>query len=124
MRAEMKKHREKQGATLQGFAGVADAVGATTKKLEKAALLGAYFEGLGDEDLSLAARYFAGHVFPRPPWRLRWRLKLFYFCLKLQRRGWNLVPRQNTFSLRAQQPHEWRLEETIEAPAAIESAMS
>src|ERR1044071_6335130 len=51
------------GATLQGFAGVADAVGATTKKLEKAALLGAYFEGLADEDLSLAARYFAGHVF-------------------------------------------------------------
>ncbi len=52
------------GATLQGFAGVADSVGATTKKLEKAALLGAYFEGLADEDLSLAARYFAGHVFP------------------------------------------------------------
>jgi DNA ligase-1 len=52
------------GATLQGFAGVADAVGATTKKLEKAALLGAYFSGQADEDLSLAARYFAGHVFP------------------------------------------------------------
>src|SRR5215218_543001 len=51
-------------ATLQGFAGVADAVGATTKKLEKAALLGAYFGGLADEDLGLAARYFAGHVFP------------------------------------------------------------
>jgi DNA ligase-1 len=43
---------------------VADAVGATTKKLEKAALLGAYFGELSDEDLSLAARYFAGHVFP------------------------------------------------------------
>lgn len=52
------------GAALQGFASVADAVGATTKKLEKAALLGAYFAELGDEDLSLAARYFAGHVFP------------------------------------------------------------
>ncbi|MDT5271939.1 MAG: ligase 1 [Acidobacteriota bacterium] len=52
------------GATLQGFAEVADAVGATTKKLEKAALLGAYFGGLADEDLALAARYFAGHVFP------------------------------------------------------------
>ncbi|MFL6256470.1 MAG: ATP-dependent DNA ligase [Pyrinomonadaceae bacterium] len=52
------------GATLQGFAEVADAMGATTKKLEKAALLGAYFAGLTDEDLSLAARYFAGHVFP------------------------------------------------------------
>src|SRR5215207_7509771 len=52
------------GATLQGFASVADSVGATTKKLEKAALLGAYFGGLADEDLGLAARYFAGHVFP------------------------------------------------------------
>ena len=51
------------GATLQGFAAVADSVGATTKKLEKAALLGEYFKGLGDEDLTLAARYFAGHVF-------------------------------------------------------------
>ncbi|HEX8722665.1 MAG TPA: ATP-dependent DNA ligase [Pyrinomonadaceae bacterium] len=52
------------GATLQGFAEAADAVGATTKKLEKAALLGAYFAGLEDPDLALAARYFAGHVFP------------------------------------------------------------
>jgi DNA ligase-1 len=68
----MKKDQGQEGggdgaraaATLRGFAAVADAVGATTKKLEKAALLGAYFEGLGDEDLSLAARYFAGHVFP------------------------------------------------------------
>lgn len=52
------------GATLQRFAEVADAVGATTKKLEKAALLGAYFAELADEDLSIAARYFAGHAFP------------------------------------------------------------
>ena len=52
------------GATLAGFAEVADRVGATTKKLEKAALLGAYFAGLSDADLALAARYFAGHVFP------------------------------------------------------------
>jgi DNA ligase-1 len=54
-----------RGGTLQRFAEVADGVGATTKKLEKAALLGAYFAELGDEDLSLAARYFAGHVFPQ-----------------------------------------------------------
>ena len=52
------------GATLQRFAEVAETVAATTKKLEKAALLGAYFGELGDEDLALAARYFAGHVFP------------------------------------------------------------
>lgn len=55
---------QKSGETVQEFARVADAVGATTKKLEKAALLGAYFGGLGDEDLALAARYFAGHLFP------------------------------------------------------------
>jgi DNA ligase-1 len=52
------------GGTLQRFAEVAETVGATTKKLEKAALLGAHFGELGDEDLTLAARYFAGHVFP------------------------------------------------------------
>jgi DNA ligase-1 len=51
------------GATLRGFAEVAERVGATTKKLEKAALLGAYFAALGDEDLARAARYFAGHAF-------------------------------------------------------------
>jgi DNA ligase-1 len=55
---------QRSGATLQEFARVADSVGATTKKLEKAALLGAYFAELSDEDLALAARYFAGHVFP------------------------------------------------------------
>ncbi|MCA1621927.1 MAG: DNA ligase, partial [Acidobacteria bacterium] len=51
-------------AMLQRFAEVADAVGATTRKLEKAALLGAFFAELADEDLSTAARYFAGHAFP------------------------------------------------------------
>jgi DNA ligase-1 len=64
MPREKRAPTELAAATLQGFAEVADAVGATTKKLEKAALLGAYFGGLADEDLSLAARYFAGHVFP------------------------------------------------------------
>lgn len=61
---EMVTEASSSSAALQGFAEVADAVGATTKKLEKAARLGAYFEGLADEDLALAARYFAGHVFP------------------------------------------------------------
>jgi DNA ligase-1 len=61
---EVQSQAQQSGATLQGFARVADAVGATTKKLEKAALLGAYFAELSDEDLALAARYFAGHVFP------------------------------------------------------------
>lgn len=36
---------------------------ATSKKLQKAALLGEYFAPLDDQDLARAARYFAGHVF-------------------------------------------------------------
>ena len=49
--------------TLQAFAECAEAVAATTKKLEKAAILGSYFESLSDADLTRAARYFAGHQF-------------------------------------------------------------
>ncbi|HLL70169.1 MAG TPA: ATP-dependent DNA ligase [Pyrinomonadaceae bacterium] len=51
------------GGALQQFAQTAEAVGATTKKLEKAALLGAYLHTLADADLVRAARYFAGHQF-------------------------------------------------------------
>lgn len=51
------------GGALEEFARVADAVAATTKKLEKARLLGAYFHTLADDDLVRAARYFAGHQF-------------------------------------------------------------
>src|SRR5229473_3346629 len=49
--------------SLESFAKIAEAVAATTKKLEKAALLGEYFERLSDEDLARAARYFAGQQF-------------------------------------------------------------
>lgn len=49
--------------TLQAFAECAEAVAATTKKLEKAAILGSYLEALSDPDLTRAARYFAGHQF-------------------------------------------------------------
>src|SRR6266850_5163125 len=49
--------------SLEHFARTAEAVAATTKKLEKAALLGEYFAQLGDEDLTRAARYFAGQQF-------------------------------------------------------------
>ena len=48
---------------LEQFARTAESVAATTKKLQKAALLGAYFEQLGDDDLARAARYFAGQQF-------------------------------------------------------------
>ena len=46
------------------FAETAEKVGATTKRLEKAAILGAYFAALSDDDLRHAARYFAGYTFP------------------------------------------------------------
>src|SRR5467141_1734363 len=49
--------------SLQRFGEVAEAIAATTKKLEKAALLGDYFADLNDSDLARAARYFAGHQF-------------------------------------------------------------
>jgi len=49
--------------TLQSFAECAEAIAATTKKLEKAAVLGNYLERLSDADLARAARYFAGHQF-------------------------------------------------------------
>jgi DNA ligase-1 len=48
---------------LEQFARTAEAAAATTKKLEKAALLGEYFQQLTDEDLARAARYFAGQEF-------------------------------------------------------------
>lgn len=48
---------------LQEFAECAEAVAATTKKLEKAAILGGYLDTLSDPDLTRAARYFAGHQF-------------------------------------------------------------
>ncbi len=47
------------------FALAAHQVGATAKRLEKAAILGAYFAELSDDDLRLAARWLAGYVFPQ-----------------------------------------------------------
>jgi DNA ligase-1 len=49
--------------SLEQFARTAESVAATTKKLQKAALLGEYFQQLSDEDLARAARYFAGQQF-------------------------------------------------------------
>jgi hypothetical protein len=40
----------------------------------------------------------AGNVFPRPPWKLRWRLWLFDRLVKLNRKR-QLVPRRRRFSL-------------------------
>src|SRR5262245_30976868 len=48
---------------LQDFANIAEAIASTTKKLEKAAILGDYLQTLSDADLARATRYFAGHQF-------------------------------------------------------------
>jgi DNA ligase-1 len=45
------------------FAETAERVRATTKRLEKAAILGDYFASLSDADLVEATRYFSGYVF-------------------------------------------------------------
>ena len=47
------------------WVSTADAVRATTKKLEKQRLLGDYLRGLDDIDVAIAARLFAGAPFPR-----------------------------------------------------------
>jgi flavin-dependent dehydrogenase len=51
----------------------------------------------------------AGQVFPRPAWCLRWRLRLFELCVRLNE-YLPLVPRRKRFSLLATEPVEWPLE--------------
>src|SRR3982751_3060830 len=51
------------GDLLERFALMAERVAATRKKLEKAAIVGAYLHDLNDADLARAARYFAGQQF-------------------------------------------------------------
>jgi DNA ligase-1 len=50
--------------TFQAWTAAADAVRATTKRLEKSAALEAYFPTLDDDALAIAARFLSGHVFP------------------------------------------------------------
>lgn len=52
------------------WVAAADAVRATTSKLAKQAALAAYFAGLDDDDLRIAARLFAGGPFPRADQRV------------------------------------------------------
>ncbi len=48
----------------------------------------------------------AGHVFPRPVFRLRWRQRLFEALLAIHERGVPLVPRRRRFSLLGSEPPE------------------
>jgi DNA ligase-1 len=45
------------------FCRAAEEIRATSKRLEKAAVIAKYFQDLGDDDLVLAARFFSGFVF-------------------------------------------------------------
>lgn len=51
-------------AGFAAFAATADAVGATTKRLQKTAILADYLAGLGDGDLAIACRFLSGDPFP------------------------------------------------------------
>lgn len=63
MSGKIKTEQSQPSASLQQFGEVAEAISATTKKLEKASLLGDYLKDLNDVDLARAARYLAGHQF-------------------------------------------------------------
>ncbi|HEV3124915.1 MAG TPA: ATP-dependent DNA ligase [Candidatus Dormibacteraeota bacterium] len=49
---------------MRRFAEVAEAIGATSSKLEKVRLLGDYLAALDEQRLPVATRFFAGRVFP------------------------------------------------------------
>jgi len=50
---------------MLGFVQTADAVGATSKKLEKVRLISEFLKSLSISDAALAARFFSAHAFPR-----------------------------------------------------------
>ncbi len=57
-------------ALFGALASVAECVGATTKRLEKMAILAEYVATLGENDLAIAVRYLAGQVFPQHDMRV------------------------------------------------------
>ncbi|MDE3193843.1 MAG: ATP-dependent DNA ligase [Chloroflexota bacterium] len=58
------------GSLFAEWAAAADAVRATSKKLEKMRVLAGYLGPLADDDLAVAARLFAGGPFPRADQRV------------------------------------------------------
>jgi hypothetical protein len=65
-----------------------------------------FLNGTGPHDVHRAViSVLAGHVFPRPPFKLRWRLSLFFLFMRINQFV-PLVPRRNKFSLLQQEPQE------------------
>jgi flavin-dependent dehydrogenase len=63
-----------------------------------------FLEGQGPMQVHKAViGVLAGNVFPRPPFKLRWRLKLFDFFVKWNRKR-QLVPRRRRFSIAKASP--------------------
>ncbi|HEY6328753.1 MAG TPA: ATP-dependent DNA ligase, partial [Blastocatellia bacterium] len=60
----MQSPKHTSAGSFSEFARTADAITATTKRNEKSAILGEYFSSLSDADLAIAARFFAGYIFP------------------------------------------------------------
>jgi flavin-dependent dehydrogenase len=63
----------------------------------------------------------AGHVFPRPAFKLRWRMGLFYLCMHVNR-FFPLVPRRPRFSLLRAEAHPLPQIETSAAQAQVVAA--
>ena len=79
-----------------------------------------FLNGTGPHDVHRAViSILAGHVFPRPPFALRWRLSLFFLFMRINQFV-PLVPRRNRFSLLEQEPQE--LPQIMSSPANVAAA--
>lgn len=65
-----------------------------------------FLNGVGPLQIHRAViAVLAGNVFPKPPWCLRWRLRVFGLCVQLNK-VIPMVPRRKEFSLLSQSPGE------------------
>ena len=63
-----------------------------------------FLSGQGPHDIHRAIiSVLAGNVFPRPIWKLRWRLHLFQF-FEFLNRYYAIAPRRSRFSLLDENP--------------------
>lgn len=65
-----------------------------------------FLDGTGPLSMHRATiTLLAGHVLPKPPFAVRWRMAAFYACVRLQRR-WPLVTRKSGHALLTAKPAE------------------